>query len=90
MIKKLDLLAYKRTECVNCGKILNLQTLICDACGTDYNPKPKCDHIYDHWEIIPKSLECAYDLMFLCQNCGEITKVRCTEGLARDLWRRIL
>lgn len=30
--------------CENCGKILNKNTLICDACGTDYNDCPNCEY----------------------------------------------
>ena len=32
--------------CENCGKIINRKTLICDACGTDYNEKPACEHFF--------------------------------------------
>lgn len=80
----------RRAECVNCGKILNPQTLICDACGTDYNEKTKCEHIYDMWEIVPNPRECAYDLYLFCGNCGETTVLKCSEGLGRDFVRRLL
>lgn len=38
--------------CEGCGKVINPQTLICDACGTDYNEKPQCDCLYDQMALL--------------------------------------
>ena len=49
-----------------------------------------CSHVFDMWELIPIPSERSYDLCLLCKNCGELTRLRCSDGLARDFLRRML
>jgi len=67
--------------CENCGKILNKKTLICDACGTDYNEKPPCDHFFDKYILQPEFRSVSFILGFKCKKCGEIVKLNCDEQM---------
>jgi len=80
-----NLLDRKGVLCVNCGKLLNMKTLICDACGTDYNEKPQCDHVYDQWEIASSPMEFHCDLYLKCSKCGEFVKLKCDPYMLRDI-----
>ena len=65
--------------CENCGKILNPRTLICDACGTDYNEKPKCEHFYTKYHMNQDIKHCAIRLELKCERCGETTVLNISE-----------
>lgn len=71
--------------CENCGKILNKQTLICDACGTDYNEKPKCDHVYNEFMIQEEFRDMNILLLFRCEKCKEVTVIPCRESMFHQL-----
>ena len=73
--------------CENCGKILNKKTLICDACGTDYNEKPKCEHLFNQYTLIPNQREQTYTLGFRCQKCRETIELNCDRGLIHDIFK---
>lgn len=76
------------TYCKNCGKLLNPQTLICDACGTDYNEtpkKPECEHIYDKVCFAADTLRCCDTLIFKCAMCGALLKVPLSDELTNFL-----
>lgn len=84
-----DLAKHKRLVCVNCGKIVNPNTLICDACGTDYNDKPKCDHLYEKYFVERNPLNLTIELSLKCGRCGEITTLICKERMFDDLFKRL-
>ena len=84
-----DLAKHKRLVCVNCGKIVNPNTLICDACGTDYNEKPKCDHFYTEFMYERLPINRSVVVMLKCGRCGEITSLNCSEELFADLYKRL-
>lgn len=69
--------------CENCGKILNKKTLICEACGTDYNEKPKCDHFYDFFAYMDEPRTCSTTLVFRCSKCKEEIKLNCDPNMFR-------
>lgn len=75
------------TYCKNCGKIINPKTLICDACGTDYNEKPRCEHLCDKVGISFDMLEFRGTLSFKCQKCGELLKIPATYELIKYMER---
>ena len=79
----------KRIVCVNCGKIVNSSTLICDACGTDYNDKPKCEHLYDKYFVRENPLNLTIELSFKCEHCGETTTLICEKRMFDDLFKRL-
>ncbi len=82
-----DIKSRKRQVCENCGKIINPNTLICDACGTDYNEKPKCEHFYTKWNFAPNPINCSAVLMFKCEKCNEVITLNCSETMCRDMFR---
>lgn len=67
--------------CVNCGKIVSEKTLICDACGTDYNKKPKCEHFYNQYCACRNLKDCSVILSLKCKRCGEVTDLKCSEEM---------
>ena len=71
--------------CENCGKLLNKNTLICDACGTDYNGKPICEHLYDKYMIVPHEIDQTIWLHLRCSKCKESTALICSRGMIADL-----
>lgn len=71
--------------CENCGKLLNKHTLICDACGTDYNEKPECEHLYDKYMIVPHEMDQTIWLHLRCSKCNEVTALICSRGMIADL-----
>lgn len=71
--------------CENCGKILNKQTLICDACGTDYNEKPECDHVYNEFMIHEEFRDMKIKFLFRCEKCKEVTAIPCRESMVYEL-----
>ena len=73
--------------CENCGKILNKSTLICDACGTDYNDYPKCEHIYSKYMIEPVGLDNTVNIHFKCAKCKETISLKCEIDLLINLAR---
>ncbi len=75
--------------CENCGKILNKKTLICEACGTDYNEKPECDHIYNEYMICEEPLGMKIMLHFRCEKCNEVTVIPCRESMFYQLIRKL-
>ena len=79
----------KRFMCENCGKLVDPDTLICDACGTDYNEKPKCEHFYSKWIWTPNPKECAILMMFKCEKCNEVITLNCSESMCRDMFGSI-
>lgn len=74
--------------CKNCGKLINPSTLVCDACGTDYNEKPKCEHFYTKWSFVPNPKECAGLFMFKCEKCNEVITLNCSERVWHDIFGR--
>lgn len=75
-------MAIKKFMCVNCGKIVSPQTLICDACGTDYNEeKPKCEHFYTEWKWNQDPLHCSIILLLKCEKCKEVTLLNCSKDM---------
>ena len=75
----------KRRECANCGKLLP-PSLVCVCCGTDYNEKPKCDHVYDRWEVDSGSpMEFHCNLYLRCGKCGELIKLKCDPYMFKDI-----
>ena len=79
-----------RRDCVNCGKIINPKTLICDCCGTDYNDKPKCEHFYTKWMHMPNPIECADLLMFKCEKCNEVITLNCSVNMYHDVLEMLM
>ena len=71
--------------CENCGKILNKDTLICDACGTDYNERPKCEHFYTNYMIEPIELDNTVNIHFKCGKCKESIILKCDIDLLISL-----
>ena len=67
--------------CENCGKIINKKTLICDACGTDYNEKPACEHFYNHYMLMPEPKTASFILGFKCRKCHDTIKLNCDEDM---------
>ena len=76
--------------CKNCGKLINPSTLVCNACGTDYNDKPKCKHFYTKWMREPNPQECAELLMFKCNKCGEVITLNCSDRMCSEMFSYIL
>lgn len=74
-----------RRDCVNCGKIINPKTLICDCCGTDYNEKPKCEHLYTEWKYSEDPIHNGFKIWLKCERCGEFTELNCSKDLLFDL-----
>lgn len=77
-----------RRDCVNCGKIINPKTLICDCCGTDYNEKPKCEHLYTEWNFAPNPRTNSAVLMFKCEKCNEVITLNCSDRMWFDMFGR--
>ena len=73
--------------CVNCGKRLD-NTLICTACGTDYNLKPKCEHLFDSYMLNEDVIHDYYDLHLKCKKCNEVITLNITKGLCRCIFER--
>lgn len=71
----------KKFMCENCGKLVNPKTLICDACGTDYNEKPKCEHFYNKYYAYRNIKDCSVILSLKCERCGEVTDLKCSEEM---------
>lgn len=67
--------------CENCGRILNKQTLICEACGTDYNEKPQCDHVYNKYMICEEPIDDTVWVHFRCRKCDEVTVIPCERNM---------
>lgn len=80
----------KSAFCVNCGKILNPKTLVCDACGTDYNDKPKCEHFYTKYFFERDLIKCSVDWCLKCEKCGEVTRFACSENMINDILDRLI
>jgi len=78
-------MTIKYCEC--CGKPLNKRTLICDACGTDYNEKTVCDHVFDEFEMCDDPLNLITNLFFKCEKCGEVISLKCNSRLIRNAGR---
>lgn len=78
-------MAIKKFMCVNCGKIVSPQTLICDACGTDYNEKPKCEHFYTEFKYARYPIQCSIQLLLRCEKCKEVTLLNCSENMIFDM-----
>ena len=70
--------------CENCGKRLD-KTLICSACGTDYNEKPVCDHFFTRFTFTTDFKKCSTKLCLQCEKCLEIVTLNCSEGMLLDL-----
>lgn len=71
------------TICNNCGRPINRKTLICEYCGTDYNeydPVPKCEHVYDKVYACQNIKDLTTNLTFHCKNCGEEAKTWTSTG----------
>lgn len=68
--------------CENCGKKLD-KTLICSACGTDYNEKPVCEHVFNSYMLNEDARNCYYKLYLKCEECDEIIELHVTRGMLR-------
>lgn len=71
--------------CINCGKINNPETLFCDACGTDYNVKPKCEHLYTEWRYADDPIKQCVRLLLKCGKCDEVITLTCSENMMNSL-----
>jgi hypothetical protein len=71
--------------CKNCGKLINPSTLVCDACGTDYNDKPKCEHFYTDWVYDPDPVHLTVKFMLRCGKCHETIMVECSENMIKSM-----
>lgn len=79
--------------CPNCGRPVSPATKMCDYCGADYNnydATPKCDHLYNQYQIDYEDDPCSMcvGLYLKCQKCGEVTKLNCTHGMLMELISR--
>ena len=81
-------MTIKYCEC--CGKPINNRTLICDACGTDYNEKPICEHIYGMIEMCDDPKYLLTHLYLKCEKCGEVTSLKCNSRLFSGFNRFII
>ena len=71
--------------CKNCGKLINPSTLVCDACGTDYNDKPKCNHLYSRLAFSDDAVRCCGTILFQCRYCGYVLKVPVETAIVRQI-----
>ena len=77
-----------KKHCDGCGKVINPKTLICDACGTDYNEKPQCNCLYSEVAFYEEPIQCCRVLLFKCKKCGNVLNVPVSETLIEFLgWR---
>lgn len=68
--------------CENCGKKLD-KSLICSACGTDYNEKPVCEHLFDSYMLDKNYIQDFYNLHLKCEKCNDVISLRITPGMLR-------
>lgn len=73
--------------CENCGKILNKKTLICEACGTDYNEKPQCNHFFTKWCYTEEPIYGTAKLVFRCSKCKETIELNCSLDMVNSMMR---
>ena len=71
--------------CKNCGKLINPSTLVCDACGTDYNEEPNCEHFFTDWKYARNPLENSTCLLFKCSKCNKVVLMNCSDDMIRGM-----
>lgn len=72
--------------CINCGKIINPRTLICDACGTNYGEE--CEHLFSEYRYTTNPIDRTVLVLLKCSKCENITHILCTEDMIKDIFER--
>ena len=74
--------------CINCGRAINGK--ICDCCGTDYRTDEEkkeleCNHIYDSAMYEESPIDLTVNLIFKCQKCKQVAKIKTTRDFLRSI-----